>query len=430
MAQQTPRSYANGSFKILDSTSDRYIYMTAKDGIPDTEVKVLQVTPSYARISLGSNNILTSGSFGLYLNDIIIENINWDHDTNLTIILRIVEVWRNAGFQDGHCSYDSNSVLFYFDSNDQILNNGHRLAIVPVSGDLDYTLDFNFNDSPHFSRSYLNNGSWCYAKGWGENLYLEKDGLGNVSSCGYSYTPFPFFNSSIMQVGNNDLSQDGGSNFTDSFIYMFGASIKGYSYINAPDCIGFISNLTLDKGAILDLTSTNDRGVYPDGLFVSGTIIGNNVIFGPFGGDWTTFYLTENFNGYINLQEGRSTLRKTFEILDGYRIDADYTQDLHWTGEIHLNYSGHGMPPTIWEISNIQFLPDYFKIVVNPGEIFTFGAGNWAYSNEIVNAYGDPLTVGAGYNGGELCFWREKYANGSYTGNILCTSVITDYYYN
>ena len=424
---------ANGSFLITDSDSDRLIYLHAKDGIFETEPLVKQITPAFAQLTINTGNRITSGSFNVVMNGNVLGGLSWDHSNELDIVLNIVSLLRNNGW---NCNYTGINIIIFTDIVDQNENNGHSLFIDDSGSSgspLDYNIDFNFNSPLGRSTSYLNKCSWFYVPDNSDIISVERDGLGNSSST-YFGNGFPFFNSKIFQVVNNDLSQDGGSDFTNASLFMFSTTIKGYSYILANDSMAVFSNLTLDQGAILDVTGSNESTrINNTPILISGTLIGFQPIYGPYGGTWTTFYMTENFNGYINLMEGRSTLVKNFEILGGYFIDADATQDLHWTGEIHLYYNDHGFPPTIWVIANFQFLPDYFKIVVNPGESFSFGPGNWGMSRAVNAQYGswDPITIGAGSNnGGELSFWREKDNSGNYTGNLLCIDVIQDYDYD
>jgi len=414
--------WSDGNYVITDrgynghnKRADVYLHID-KPNIIKGEVLVKRGTPAISQIFVTASG--QTGSFYLdSLGNILTNTITYDDSVDIKSAIA-------SNFISGSYSWymDNQSIYITSPTDNPDLYNNSIININVIGGTgpniLSSGLGFDYGQS----RLYLDTAIYNYEN---DDVIYEEDSFNNISTF-YAYNSyFPFNNTGYT---DNDFSQDGGSIFDNSNLMMAGCKTIGYGSINAQYAHAVLLGITVDS-VILDISSCYNNQL----------ILGDfraNIIMGP----PYVIYINATFSGSINLLTGVSTLQNTFNVgatAGDYWIDADQSQYHHWTGELFIvnNYDNN----TIWEIHNVQYLPDNFKITILPGTTQSFGPGNWSVpavvDENVIPIYavlgGYPFVIGSLGNGGEIMFIREKYGynsvGGNYTGRILATSIILDY---
>ena len=395
--------WANGKFNITDYLDDYNagIYVEVVQGVLDSNVKIKRTRPGYGVINVGP---ITSGATGTFHLEItgapITSSISFTDTDNLIYLVKNSII---GPFSDTWSTNYTNQIYVAVPPTlDPAPFNGANIDIIVEDGSAPNMENDAFVIYPYV----FNNAIWDYY-GSGEFL-LEWDNMNNRAT-NYNMR-FPFNNPNSP---DNDFSGDGGSDYMNSNVALGGCNIKGYSFINAYGAYAQVS-CSLDNQVILDISGVTG------GSEIKGTFTGRP-------GNWDVIYLNQGFSGTIDLAAGRSTLVNIFYVQEGYYIDADISQYLHWTGEIHVR-GGDGI--SIRDIRNYQYLPDYFKIVIEPGQVQEFCQSNWGSTYFSGTPVTDVFTIGSYGSGGEISFWREKGPAGTYTGNLLAYNIVLDYYYD
>ena len=398
-------AWADGKYCITDESPITEYYVESHQGTLYNEIRVRRQIPGYSDITISPNTPGATGTFHLEIfGSPITNSISFtDSDSIIEdIVVNLIPPYDSSWSTD----YANNLRISIPITQDQSPYDGITPAVVVEEASAPNISPTSFYLYPYIITSgTLNPGNTPL-------ITSEWDNLNNKSSH-YSTISFPFGNPNF---GDNDFSLDGGSNYANNNVTMYGCTVKGYSNINMQGAYAFLQECSLDHQVILDITAlTGDQEIY-------GTFTGRP-------NNFDTIYLNDSFTGTIDLAAGRSTLRKTFDItLNGnWGIDADVDQFHHWAGEIYIN-NPDSHP--LWRIENSQYLPDYFKIIIAQGQTLYFGQGNWATTYYSGTPITDGFNVGSYGQGGEVSFWREKDSSGAYTGRLLAYNVVMDYYYD
>ncbi len=287
----------NGRYEITDSSygiNSGGLFVDFINGAQLPTSHLVSVFPSTGYIQI-IDSVGLSGSFHIEINSVSITD-TVTYDASIDDVYNIANKIIYATFDnlDPYSWSLSNDYIFFSSplNTNPTTYNGFTISIVNESG-----------TNPNISISNLANGRLCMNEAIylleSDTISLQTDRLNNRSTS-YGYVDFPFNNTNFT---DNDFSQDGGSYFVNSLIYLQGCSSLGYSSINTFGSNCGIYNVIVENTIYLDLTSLTQSQM------VTGKFVGKGLF-------TDTIYLNDNFNGEINLNAGRSTLAKTFSFIN------------------------------------------------------------------------------------------------------------------